>query len=71
MSHHFVKDDTLVVVQVLNPWLVRGVLYRLLPLARRGARAEVFGDSLFKKLETAANVSLARLFPEFSDGDHL
>jgi hypothetical protein len=36
----------------------------------QGGGTEVFGDSLAKKLDTAAKASLARLFPEFSDGDH-
>lgn len=31
---------------------------------------EIYEESLSKKLETAAKASLARLFPEFSDGDH-
>ena len=36
----------------------------------QGGGAEVFGDSLAKKLDTASKVSLARLFPDFGDGDH-
>jgi len=36
----------------------------------QGGGAEIFGDSIGKKLETGANASLARLFPEFSAGDH-
>ena len=36
----------------------------------QGGGNEVYGESLSKKLETAAKASLARLFPEFSDGDH-
>ena len=36
----------------------------------QGGGAEVFGDSLVKKLDMAANASLARLFPDFGDGDH-
>jgi hypothetical protein len=36
----------------------------------QGGGAEVFGESLVKKLDTAANASLARLFPNFGDGDH-
>ena len=36
----------------------------------QGGGNEVYGESLARKLETAANASLARLFLEFSDGDH-
>ena len=36
----------------------------------QGGGAEVFGDSLIKKLDTAAIAALARLFPDFDDGDH-
>lgn len=36
----------------------------------QGGGNEVYGESLSKKLETAAEASLARLYPEFSDGDH-
>ncbi len=36
----------------------------------QGGGAEIFGESLVKKLDTAGNASLARLFPDFSDGDH-
>ena len=36
----------------------------------QGGGAEVFGESFVKKLDTAANASLARLFPDFGDGDH-
>lgn len=36
----------------------------------QGGGAEVFGDSLTRKLETATKASLSRLFPEFGDGDH-
>jgi len=36
----------------------------------QGGGAEIFGDSLANKLESGANASLARLFPEFGAGDH-
>jgi hypothetical protein len=36
----------------------------------QGGGSEVFGESLTKKLDTAANASLSRLFPDFGDGDH-
>lgn len=36
----------------------------------QGGGAEVFGESLAKKLDTAANASLSRLFPDFGVGDH-
>ena len=36
----------------------------------QGGGAEVFGESLVGKLDVAAEKSLARLFPEFGDGDH-
>ncbi|TDA69840.1 MAG: BREX system P-loop protein BrxC [Clostridia bacterium] len=36
----------------------------------RGGGNEVFGDSLKSKIETAAEASLARLFPRFAEGDH-
>jgi hypothetical protein len=36
----------------------------------QGGGNEVYADSLKDKIETAANASLARLFPRFSEGDH-
>ena len=36
----------------------------------QGGGAEVFGDGLREKLKTGADASLARLFPQFGDGDH-
>ncbi|MEW6662457.1 MAG: BREX system P-loop protein BrxC [Bacillota bacterium] len=36
----------------------------------QGGGNEVFGDSLKSKIETAAQASLARLFPRFAEGDH-
>ena len=36
----------------------------------QGGGNEIFGDELVHKLENGANASLARLFTEFSDGDH-
>lgn len=36
----------------------------------QGGGNEVFGESLRQKLDTAAEASLARLFPRFLEGDH-
>jgi len=36
----------------------------------QGGGTEVFGSNLEEKLTTAADASLARLFPRFGDGDH-
>jgi len=36
----------------------------------QGGGNEIFGDSLKSKIETAAQASLARLFPRFTEGDH-
>lgn len=36
----------------------------------QGGGSEIFGDSLASKFKTGAEASLARLFPDFSDGDH-
>jgi len=36
----------------------------------QGGGGEVFAESLAAKLDTAANASLARLFPDFDDADH-
>jgi len=37
----------------------------------QGGGSEVFADSLRHKLDTAAEASLARLFPRFAEGDHV
>ena len=36
----------------------------------QGGGNEVYGDSLFHKIDTAADASLSRLFPRFSEADH-
>ena len=36
----------------------------------QGGGSEIFGDGLSEKVRTGANASLARMFPQFSDGDH-
>ena len=36
----------------------------------QGGGSEAFGDALAAKIQTAAQASLARLFPRFNDGDH-
>lgn len=36
----------------------------------QGGGSEVFGDDLAQKVATAAEASMARLFPRFPDGDH-
>jgi len=36
----------------------------------QGGGNEIFGDSLKSKIETAAQASMARLFPRFAEGDH-
>ncbi|BCU82863.1 hypothetical protein JIR001_26460 [Polycladomyces abyssicola] len=36
----------------------------------QGGGNEIFGDSLESKIQTAAQASMARLFPRFAEGDH-
>lgn len=48
------------------------LIARVLSSARvyQGGGTEVYGDSLASKITTAAEASLARLFPRFLEGDH-
>lgn len=48
------------------------IVSRLLSSARvfLGGGNEVYGESLAAKIRAAAEASLARLFPRFSEGDH-
>lgn len=51
----------------------RGELVREIVAAAKvyqGGGTEIFGDHLADKLRTAADASLARLFPRFSEADH-